>query len=91
MAGWLGKLADDFRAGLEQESPKESRPVDSAVEPRYLFRADGAVYRVRFEGEARTIARLKGAMYIYEILQHPNRIYPSSELHALAQSPIPKR
>lgn len=56
-------------------------------EPAYLFRFEGAVYRVRFEGETGTVdAKLKGARYIYELLRHPNKVYPAVDLQAMGVS-----
>ncbi len=76
----LGEMKKVIEAG------RAEKPVDPDEEPSYLFRDEGGVYRVRFKGETNTIPKLKGAMYIYELLQHPNKEYPASKLHALVMT-----
>jgi hypothetical protein len=56
----------------------------------YLFRDDGAVYRVRFEGEEGTMKKTRGARYIYELLQYPNKPFRSYDLHLLDRQEDPK-
>lgn len=79
MAGWLRGLADQV-GGRE--------PLGG---PECLFRRDGPRYRVRFEGQEGFIdAALRGARYIQELLQHPHKPIPSSELQLLGLKQDPK-
>jgi hypothetical protein len=73
--GWPFFVYNTVAASLDQPI---QHPVAEEREPvtthRYLFRKDGAVFEVQFEGEAGKIdAKLFGAKYIFELLQHPNR------------------
>jgi len=99
LLGFLDDVCDDLgvlpsKAGLgsEEHAAAHLEQLDARVcnEPAYLFRDAGAVYQVRFEGETGTIdAKLKGAKCVFELLQHPNRLYAASDLHALT-APVDK-
>jgi len=72
-------VATERRKGPPGVPTPQSTKVAETVP--YLFRFEGAVYRVRFKDESGTIdAALLGAGYIFEVLQHPQVFYSATTL-----------
>jgi hypothetical protein len=79
------KAASDRRKG--QAGAMTAPNTEPAETVPYLFRFEGAVYRVRFENESGTIdASLRGAGHIFELLQHPHKFYSAAELARVAEA-----
>ena len=65
------------RVGHAAKAKRRGQPPP----PEYLYKLDGAVYKVRFEGEMGTIdASLKGAGYIFRLLQRPYEPFEAVDL-----------
>ena len=81
------------KADGDRDTLNESETLENAVkaetenQPLYLLQLDGAVYRVQHNGESGTIpAHLKGAKYIFELLQHPHKFHKATDLRGAVLS-----
>jgi len=67
------------RSHREQSQVKEDSPVDpKSVKDQYIFKDEGATWRVSFGGETKSIKDSKGMTYICRLLQNPGQ-----DIHAL--------
>jgi len=81
--GWNRQLVEpEVRAFLDDlaMSPDATLKPEAAEEPRFLFKRDGAHYRVRFDGEAAILPDRAGVRYLYELLRRPNVATKATEL-----------
>lgn len=75
--------AKEEAASLVKQVGKTAPPQEPAA-PTYLYADEGAFFRIRFNGETGTIRTdLKGAQYIFAMLQQPNKVFLANELHAV--------
>jgi len=62
------------------DDAENQAPPTITEEPRFLFKRDGAYYRVRFDGEAATLPDQAGVRYLHELLQRRNVPIKATEL-----------
>jgi len=80
----IGLTAGEVKAlekALDRQLQADQPSTKLAETTGYLYRLEGAVYRVRFESESGTIdAALAGAGYICRLLQQPRRPLKATDL-----------